>query len=833
MNRLIVSAAAVVFSILTVSTSACYDPVPPPVVEKKGSISGAIEFDVSGTSAGVVARGLHEGGLSVTSRARPATWMAGRGIVLLARAHQRKAFDRDVVLPTLKRTLAAAGLDKVEIRTEYCMMRKACSFRMTEGGAVPSMERTQQIIVAMHKSLDKAGPIVLVSRDMIAHGHAVVPNDPDFSLQWHYSVLGMTAAWEISIGDPELVVASLDSGVVTGHPDLQEKLARDPASQNNFVMADFVSPELSGDGDGDDLNAEDPGDGPDLESTTFHGTHTSGTMLAETNNGQGVAGILWNAQLVPVRVLGRGLSGSSVDILRGLLWSVGDPDTESELTANVRPAKIVNLSLGGPTSEADAIWEEFTNAILDNEDDKFPQRPILVCSAGNDAARAEGVIPAKLDRMITVGASKINNSRAEYSNFGPPVDIMAPGGEGGTDENADGQADAVFSTWNTSYKLEFGTSQAAPHVSGVIGLILDVAKKQNRTLNHDQVRTLITDTADTRYTCTEGCGSGLLDPVRALLAAGAEIPQTPRLEVVAPELFFRTGVQLVETRILNLGNVALPYTITLSGAQASLFSVQPSTGVVLPSGAAAVEVTLARGAATVGDALLTISGTGEAASQSATISLRFDDDNYQPRLTQNIEVQLFERSKDGLVERQTVVATAANDFAFSFADLPSGLYEVHAVGDDDKNGVYDPLLESVGVYPEFTSPLEEKAITLAAGDARNDIRFSVRVRPVDPAIRNGGVGAPCEDATQDDDCSVVPAATRNCITSFERGYCTMECDANNLCPQGAVCAQLQCGDEPCNLCLQTCSSDFQCRNTENYRCDDCGTCVPAGLLSVP
>ena len=121
-----------------------------------------------------------------------------------------------------------------------------------------------------------------------------MPNDPSYSIQrWHYEQIELPAAWNISQGSANVVVAIVDSGVVAAHPDLSSKLV------DGY---DFVGSVLNQDGDGIDSNPDDPGCAIGGGSI-FHGTHVAGTVAAATNNGVGVAGVAWNVRLMPVRVL--------------------------------------------------------------------------------------------------------------------------------------------------------------------------------------------------------------------------------------------------------------------------------------------------------------------------------------------------------------------------------------------------------------------------------------------------------------------------------------------------------------------------------------------------
>ena len=279
-------------------------------------------------------------------------------------------------------------------------------------------------------------------------------NDPVFEqgLQWGLEHIGVPQAWATSRGDG-VTIAIVDSGIDLGHEDLSGKVV----AQTSCIGTGGDSGKCSG-------SAQDD---------NGHGTHVAGIAAATTDNHRGVAGVAPDAKLLVVRVLtntcgndGCSATGTSGDVAAGIRWAAD------------HGADIINLSLGGGTLQG-ALGCAFCDAI----DYAWSKGVISVIAAGNDS-----LLPAGFgnEPAVVVTATTRDDARASYSNASSGIlqsarwPVSAPGGEGETDK-ADcatgGTPKGVLSTyWISGHQNEYaclaGTSMAAPHVSGVLALLL-------------------------------------------------------------------------------------------------------------------------------------------------------------------------------------------------------------------------------------------------------------------------------------------------------------------------------------------------------------------------
>ncbi len=344
---------------------------------------------------------------------------------------------------------------------------------------------------AVRAELRRNPAVAAVEPNYLAHAmgqpHArllgVTPNDPLYPLQaWHYTMIGLPRAWQLTTGQTSVTVAVVDDGIRNDHIGVLGNLTNggyDFVSDLTTIYyycgsSAWLNP--AGDTDGYDPDPYTPVkvqidpnfDCAIPEPSGGHGTHVAGTIGAPGNDGIGVTGVAWTVRIRPIRVLGVTGTGNFYDIAQGILYAAGLPADDGQgghVTAPSR-APIINMSLGGQGS----------NLALQNAvQAAYSAGSLLIASAGNDNSAVPNY-PASYPEVVSVSAVGPDQQLASYSSYGTEVDITAPGGD-----LADG--DASFGIMSTAFDFQAnqpiydntawnGTSMAAPHVSGVAALLL-------------------------------------------------------------------------------------------------------------------------------------------------------------------------------------------------------------------------------------------------------------------------------------------------------------------------------------------------------------------------
>ena len=317
----------------------------------------------------------------------------------------------------------------------------------------------------------------------------IIPNDPHFEEQWNLSLIDMPGAWAIEKGNPEVIIAIVDTGFDYTHEDLASQAWINAGEipdngiddDNNGYIDDVrgwdFSEPPSSDGSGKSQNGDN-----DPIDESGHGTHVTGIIGAAVDNDVGIAGIAWNCTLMPIR--GAGVAGIRDDrSAAAIIYAVDNG------------ARVINMSWGG---------RERSFVLRDAVDYAYARGVLMVAASGNDSEGAS-IFPAGYRKVISVAATEQHKQRFYQSNFGASIDIGAPG-------------NVIVSTHiNNRYRPLSGTSMATAHVTGVAALIIS----KRPSLTHQEVRQILLSTTDPITESPELVDAGNLNAARALMASSS------------------------------------------------------------------------------------------------------------------------------------------------------------------------------------------------------------------------------------------------------------------------------------------------------------------------
>lgn len=578
------------------------------------------------------------------------------------------------------------------------------------------------------KSLNQRDDVEYAEPNYIRHAK-LTPNDRGYESQWHYPLINLPKAWDVTTGTPktgQVIVAVIDTGILPNHPDLKNQLVSGYDFLRDIKQAN--------DGNGIDSDPTDAGDGDSLNGkpNSWHGSHVAGTIAAQTNNSTGVAGVSWGAKIMPLRALGVG-GGTTYSIVQSIRFASRLNNDSGTLPA--QRADIINMSLGGP---------DFSQAELDAINASHSEGVILVAAAGNESSTLPSY-PAAFPNVISVSSIAANGRFASsYSNSGSTIDVAAPGGDIQQDFNNDGYADGVLSTIKDdrtgqhSYAFYEGTSMAAPHVSGVFALM----KAVNPSLTPKDIEGALISgklTTDAGLTGRDNFyGHGIIDAFKAVsFASSANLQEI----VIAPssnELQFASFQTSKVLDLKNLGSLGNTSDIQTAVEVESAPWLSVSSSATRPGALASYQFNVNRDGLALGvyeaTARFKFSHKGNALDSVVVIKIKMyvglsttaPDAGPLYILARQQGVEL----KEGEFHPETRALASEGEYQFELKNLKAGEYIIHAGTDSDSNLFICNEHEACGLYPSIIRPV---AITLNRNIT--GLNFSVGIsRPIDLSV---------------------------------------------------------------------------------------------------
>jgi thermitase len=327
----------------------------------------------------------------------------------------------------------------------------------------------EQAADRVEAALERSGQFTFVEKDFVAQANTTIPNDPYYTSQWHLPKISAPTAWDITKGLSSITIGVIDSGAQPNHPDLASKLV----TGWNFLTGTTSTPDSIG-----------------------HGTATSGTAGAASNNATGVTGVAWANPIMPLVVVDSTGYASYSNIANAITYAAD------------HGIRVMNISIAGSSS---------SSTLQSAVNYAWNKGSVVVAAAGNSSTSAP-YYPAACDNVVSVSATDSNDNLASFSNYGSWIDLAAPG------------VSIETLNYNSSYASWSGTSFSAPIVAGTAALVLSVKP----TLSASSLVSLLEQNADNIGSSTY-FGYGRVNAYKAVMAAqNATVAPPPVVSISSP-----------------------------------------------------------------------------------------------------------------------------------------------------------------------------------------------------------------------------------------------------------------------------------------------------------
>ena len=565
--------------------------------------------------------------------------------------------------------------------------------------------RDMSEVAHMVKALVK-DPAVEVAEPNYRYFRHATTNDPLLGQMWHLEQVNTSTAWDTTTGAPEVVIAVIDAGNLAQHPDFLGQTTEG---------YDFVSDVDNYDGDGIDADPEDATplfDECAQDDTFYHGAHIAGTIGATGNNAEGIAGLAYTSKLMHLRVLDGDCGGSTYDVYQALLYAIGAENDSGTVPNN--PADVVNMSLGGGGSSP--IFQDAVNQAA-------AQGVIVVASSGNDGA-SQVSYPAAYDNTFAIGATGLTGAIASYSNQGPRLDLVAPGGGNGGGVLSLNKVKDFLGNPLLTYSTAQGTSMSAPHAAAIFALM----KSVHPNLTTERLEALLASGALTDDIGDPGfdneSGWGLLKADKAVEVALADANGTfvlpARLLLSTSQLYFGGATTTAMISGTNPGETGLEVTSIDVGA--SWITVSERTDAALGEvGRWDISVNRAGLAPGFYSSLVTYNATDDAGNDlvsNLTVSLRVGKSSGGDLGAINV----FVTDADTGATVASSVVTQADGYQYQIGLPNAGSYQITASTDTNGDSISCENGEACGRLGGLETPQ-----TLELSGSQSDLDITVRL----------------------------------------------------------------------------------------------------------